>query len=277
MCRLWRKYSFLPTLFGLLLCFLLTATPCLSETAAGTTGEKLTFVGLYPSTTSKTRFLILVYTEALKRLGIEFEYLDVPARRASLMVNQGEADGELFRVAGYNANYPNLVQVPERNYCFGHSAYSVRVKDTIRSWKDLGGKDYRVGVFRGMRFAEDRLSELGPEEVTVDRVSSTDQGFKMLLEGRIDIFVTTDSQYYAFLELEAGRVYSIQQGAAGDIRNIGTLDRQAVYAWLHKSHKILLEPIANELRNMRAEGLFDSFYDQAGLPPLLKRRFLCKD
>jgi len=246
----------------------------MAQTATPPESHTLTFVSLYHEDIPKTRFLILLYTEALRRLGYTFKYVNVPARRASMLANDGEVDGELIRLAGYNAVYPDLVQVPARNYCFGHSAFSIRVKEPIHSWQDLAGKEYRVGVFRGMRFAEERLAELGPS-VVVERVSSSDNGFRMLVIGRIDIFVTTRSQYYSFLETKAGKEYIRNQDSLGTIRHLGTWDKLAIYTWLNKSHQRLLEPIANQLRAMRREGLYDQYYDQAGLPPELKPYFLC--
>lgn len=260
---------------NLILCIVLLAMPTIAQAESTPSPKQLSFVSVYPKDHPQTQFLILVYTEALRRLGIEFHFLSVPPRRASLMVNQGEVDAELMRVAGYNAHYPNLIPVPERNFCWEVSAYSVEATEKIKTWKDLRGKGYRVGVLRGMKYVEDRLLKLKPG-ITITNVMSPGNGFNMLLESRFDVFVTTTNTYENFKahRLKNPSDYTLYQEK--QVKNLGTLASGAVYSWFNKSHHSLLKPIAAELKKMKREGLFRIYYDKAGLPASLKKNVLCK-
>jgi hypothetical protein len=93
------------------------------------TGEgpllRLTFTFNRPRDHRITQWLILIYTEALNRMSIEFVFKDLPSKRASAYSNEGKVDGELSRVYDYNTTYPNLIRVEEHNY-FVRQIFRVR-------------------------------------------------------------------------------------------------------------------------------------------------------
>ena len=54
---------------------------------------------------------IPILTEAYQRLGIKLEVQPFPFGRSLLLANEGSVDGELYRIAGIQTEYKNLVMV----------------------------------------------------------------------------------------------------------------------------------------------------------------------
>ena len=60
--------------------------------------------------------LQLIAQEAFRRVGLEPKLVSTPSERSLQLANQGDVDGEGLRIAGLNAQYPNLIQVPEQSH-----------------------------------------------------------------------------------------------------------------------------------------------------------------
>ena len=94
--------------FRLLVMALLTLV---SAVSAGADDKQLTFV--FPQ--EKNAFhnaAAEIIRQAYATLGITVVYKTYPAERALMMSNRGLSDGELVRVKGIEANYPNLIRIP---------------------------------------------------------------------------------------------------------------------------------------------------------------------
>ena len=116
--------------------------------------------------------------------------MTLPTQRALVQSSQGIIDGELVRIEKVGDLYPTLVRVPTSYGFFESRAFS-RVQG-IQSAVDENGwnalRDYRVGIVRGMKFAEE-IDIKNWENVEV--VTGTDQLFKMLDHDRIDVAIST--------------------------------------------------------------------------------------
>lgn len=58
-------------------------------------------------------------TQAYYKLGIKSHFHTVPGERGLLMTNQGQAGGELIRIGGLSAQYPNIIQVNQSGFVGG--------------------------------------------------------------------------------------------------------------------------------------------------------------
>ncbi|MEP4190804.1 MAG: hypothetical protein ABJN51_06985, partial [Sneathiella sp.] len=97
---------------------------------------------------------------------------------------QGETDGEIFRIKNIESKYPNLhrTQVPLltfRGFAYTKSGLKINRLDNL--------KDYRVGILRGIVWAEE-----GVKSPHIVPVESVDILLEKLLKGGIDVAVTID-------------------------------------------------------------------------------------
>lgn len=142
--------------------------------------DKLTIAGVQGFTEKEAGTQIL--TEAYRRIGIEITIKRFPAERAIQLANKGDLDGDLQRIDGIDKKYPNLIQIQPALNFFEASAFSATHDFTVDGWESLRG--YRIGIIRGMKFAETNTQGMDP--VVVDSYASL---LKMLENGRLDVGV----------------------------------------------------------------------------------------
>ena len=71
--------------------------------------QSLLFSGAKDPITDISRQVLL---EAYQRMGIEIQTQQFPSVRSLVTANSGKTDGELGRIKGIEADYPNLLRVP---------------------------------------------------------------------------------------------------------------------------------------------------------------------
>jgi hypothetical protein len=90
-----------------LLILLLTAAGLSPARAAERLPDKLVLALSATSYNSIQRpWLELVYREAFKRLGVEISIVGLPTKRASVMADAGQIDGDLHRARNYGDKHP---------------------------------------------------------------------------------------------------------------------------------------------------------------------------
>lgn len=217
--------------------------------------SKLTFVYLRSQDHAVTQWLILIYREAFRRLDIQFEFKDIPAKRASIYANSGLVDGELSRVYDYNSVYSNLVRVEEHNYYVRFSAFSANPLPRITGWDNLAGKNYRVVYVKGVK----RCAEILPQYIPSDHLESVNeisQGIKMVLGGRADIFIGVE-----------GRIVENMKSMKQTIHKVGLMEQTTGHAWLYKKHASLAPLLSKVLFQMKEEGLYKIYGQRVGIDP----------
>ena len=137
--------------------------------------------------------LNIVHSKMLKeiyeRAEIPLDFVAIPAERSLSQSTRGIIDGEVVRLHKIGDLYPTLIRVPTSYTSFETSAFSMTqsIQEEIQQdgWNAL--ENYRVGVVRGMKYAEFGLSD------TTDIVvlNSAEQLFKMLELNRLDIAITS--------------------------------------------------------------------------------------
>lgn len=202
------------------------------------------------TTVEGTGYLDAIGTEAFRRAGAELRLVKVPAERGLLLANEGINDGELTRIGGLDAQYPNLVQVPEKLVDWNFAAFS---KDaSIRA--DFAVIRMRsVGLIRGWKIYEQAMA--GAEHVfTVDDV---DELFHLLRADRIDV---------ALYGRWAGLAYIKKHGFT-DIRLLRPdLANREMFIYLHKQHADLVPRLAAALRSLKQDGFAERAYRERILP-----------
>jgi polar amino acid transport system substrate-binding protein len=196
-------------------------------------------------------FLDALAREVFGRIGIDATVLPLPVERALVNANAGVEDGDMFRTPGFEKEYPNLVQIPEKVLDFEFVAYALRGDVRVSGWGDLA--PYIVAYVTGWKIFE-RNVRVAREVTTVRGV---EQLFPLLATGRADV-VLLDRWQGLWLAHQAGL-------------NIRPLDpplaRVPMFVYLHRRHVALVGPAAAALAQTRGDGTWLRLYDQI-LKPL---------
>ena len=209
---------------------------------------KLTFYG---------RWLNLIYTEAFRRLGYEFQYIGYPGARAPLMAERGKVDGEIHRAASYAKVAQNLLKLEEPSFSVIVAAYAVKPGIVMDGWESLKNTNYKVEYRRGSKVAQKALpAVVRPENLST--ITTVEQGLNKLISGRTDIFVEQEPVVAETLrKLEKGNF------ASPIVYQAGIMWTGDSHVYLHKKHASLLPKIAEVLKAMKQEGAVERYKEAA--------------
>ncbi len=177
---------------------------------------------------------------ALQRAGYGLTMDAAPMAYAIQMANSGERDGLASQVAGLEANFPNLVMVPEQMASVSFPVFSRSEADiSIQSWSDFSG--LRVGHMFQKSYIINHLPKDIAGSVQYDTFYELNLA---LLRGECDVIVTSSTN-------------NAQLVVAEGIKPVGVAESQPSYVYVNKKYADLVEPIAQGLRAMKADGTFD--------------------
>jgi hypothetical protein len=216
---------------------------------------KLVFVFSRAASDPYTQWLIRLYTEALARIGIEFEFLEVPPNRATAMSSSGEVDGELGRTHEFAALYTSLVRVESPNNAVMFSAYAAVDVPRLESWAALRDAPLSVAFRAGIKEVEDEMRHDAYRDRTTS-VKTPISGLKMLQRGRVDVYVDVQNAVDAFLAVPHAE---LDPPPAPQPRLVGVLHRTTGHAYLHERHRSLAPELAAILQQMKAEGRHERY------------------
>ena len=182
--------------------------------------------------------VVPVLEEAYARIGMSPDITILPALRGLKDVNAGIYDGDIARMNGLTEDYPNLIQIPVPLSTIDGIAYTCREDIRIKNASDL--KKYRVGIRRGIRFAE-----LLVQDMPHIKMDSWNHLFDMLFRGRLDVVI-------------AAREALNRQRQRPDsqclIVNEPPLARLEIFHYLHKRNKDIVPRLTKILREMHTAG-----------------------
>jgi polar amino acid transport system substrate-binding protein len=213
--------------------------------------DKIVFANVLPENSYRVKWYKLVYHEAFRRLGMEFEFKQYPMKRGPHLVNQGKLDGELGREGDFNTKYPNLLRVDEPLWIGRMIAYTIDKKIKLNNkWESLRNTKFRVNYRRGVKKCEENLTKVvRPDKL--ETVNYDVQGLKKLLAKRIDVYVGIESIIDSLLKTKEFSALSFNKA--------GVMDESKIYAFLHKKHEKLVPKLAAVLKAMKEEGLFEQY------------------
>lgn len=215
----------------------------------GTDREEKTFAGTW---------FRHIYAEAFKRLGIHAEFVVYPLPRLSLLVDEGQVDGEMLRVRGYGDAHPNLVRVEEAVIEVRLALYAANPELRIARLEDLAPTHLRGEYRRGVGVCESLLKQWLPL-APPSSITSTEQGLRKIVAGRTDLYCDLDLAV-------ADTLNSPELADLGFFRK--ALDVGApipLYPYLHRRHTELAPRLAEVLKKMKAEGLIERYRRDAEL------------
>ncbi len=186
-------------------------------------------------------FLDVVAGEAFRRAGVKLRLVKLPAERALLNANAGIEDGDLTRIAGLEAQYPNLIRVPEKLIDWEFSAFSMNSAiptnlDALRT--------HSVAHIKGWKIYEQMMGG-APAVVTAE---DSAQLFRLLELKRVEVVL-----YMRWMGLTKIREQNLQ----GVVALEPSLATREMYIYLHKRHADLVPKIAAALREIKKEGFYE--------------------
>ena len=188
-------------------------------------------------------FLDAVVGEAFRRAGVRLRLVKLPAERGLLNANAGIEDGDMVRIAGLEAHYPNLVRVPEKLLDWEFTAFG---KDALPAqWETLRARP--VGYIRGWKIYERQLAG-APRVVTAE---DSAQLFRQLQHGRIEVALYARWQGLSLIRREGLQDVHVLEP---------TLATREMFIYLNKRHAALAPRLAEALRAIKAEGLYARLY-----------------
>jgi polar amino acid transport system substrate-binding protein len=181
-----------------------------------------------------------VLIEAFFRAGYQLKIETLPAERSIVSANHGTLDGDLFRVEGLSAHFPNLIQSGEPIFKSFYSAFSVK---TIEGFTGLNSlSNYRIGIVRGHKILENHT-----EGMNRQLVNNATELFERLEIGSFDIVLMNKMGAESVLkELNITSVNALEPPIL--TRNI--------HFYMHRSHEDVLAQIDQALRQMKQDGSY---------------------
>ena len=196
-----------------------------------------------------TQLAIQVLSAAYEKLGIRMETSTLPSRRALLMADRGQVDGDLFRMEEIASQYPNLTQVPYplmRGRLLGivappHADHLPKVDD----------RPLLVAVRRGVLVAEITAKRLGMTPV----LANSYQQMKSLLDqGRVDLMLVSD-------------IEGLSPSNNSEWRDLVILSEPvtqfSLFHYLNRHHSYLATPLAEALRELDRSGEKERLIEKA--------------
>ncbi len=202
------------------------------------------------TTANHDGYLDMIANEAFRRVGYALKLDKMPAERALINANEGLVDGELTRIAGLEALYPNLIRVSEKFTDWEFMAFS-KNRSVPSTWEAMRSR--AVGHIRGWKIYEQNLD--GAEHVTA--VEDSAQLFRMLELDRIEV---------ALYEHWLGLALLKQQGLRDVYPITPPLVTREMFIYLNKRHAPLAPKLAEALRALKREGFYQRAYHEKLLP-----------
>ncbi|PKO65984.1 MAG: hypothetical protein CVU20_15885 [Betaproteobacteria bacterium HGW-Betaproteobacteria-14] len=201
-------------------------------------------------------FLDRLVAELFRRHGLQaVVHVYGASERAMQNANAGIDDGIAMRIKGLEAQYPNLIRVPEKVIDNDFVAYSRGQAFPTHNWDALA--PYSVAHIIGWKVFEKNLGDR--QDVT--RVRNAEQLFELLRLNRTDVIL-----YERWQGLWWARQMAL------DARQLEPpLASLEMFIYLHRKHASLVEPVAAALAAMKKDGAYKRIYDET-LAPLAARR-----
>jgi polar amino acid transport system substrate-binding protein len=178
------------------------------------------------------------------------DVITVPTGRSLINVNAGIDDGDIFRVAGAEQSFPNLIRIPGKTLDTDFVAYTKRTDIQIRNWADL--KPYSVAYAAGWRPYELNVKEV--KELT--KTSSINELPALLEKGRADVILMDRWQGQWAIQQSGYKFHLVEPPLA----------RFEMFMYLNKKHAALVPKAAQALADMKADGSYKKLIDQYLLP-----------
>ena len=202
----------------------------------------------HPYLSKQIEFLRMV----LERVDYDLEIQQHQSARCFELSNSGQVDGEIWRIRGVDAQYPNLIRVPVALWSHPELAF---VKDDIAltGWESLA--PYRVAYRVGTKIVENNIEGIVTKKVPLDTIA---EGFDLLANGEVDVVISDNIVGSVLLNTDEYRESGIRQIER-------PLDSALLFTYLHKKHADLVPVLAEAIKRAKRDGTYSRII---GAPPV---------
>lgn len=162
---------------------------------------------------------------------------------------EGRVDGELYRIAGIEQQYDNLIPVPVALIELESIILTKGLVFPVAGPESL--RPYRVGILQGVVYMENLTAGLPRENI--HRVAGEVQLFQLLASGRVDAIIEDRDT--------ANRIIS-EEGLVGITPLSPPLAVFPIHHYLHKKHSDFVPALTETLAAMEAEGRLEELRDE---------------
>lgn len=243
----WRAMTGLVSGLALAVSLMIGGAPAQAEDLLLNTGTVAPF-----NTPAGDGFVDRVVREAFARAGRNARVVSYPTAtaRALKLADSGQDDGVALRVAGLEARFPNLVRIPEKVMDNDFVALSPEPLPGRVDWSSLDG--LAVGYILGWVIFEKSM----PEGAFPTAVRDVPQLFGLLANRRADTILYERWQGLAAAQ-DRGLDVAVNEPPLASVE---------MFMYLHRDHADLVEPVADALRSMKADGTYDRILAETLLP-----------
>ena len=182
----------------------------------------------------------LVLPQIYQNIGITISINPLPAKRSQYLANSGGNDGEIMRIWTYGSENPNTIRVPTPYYYLETMPFVLKYS-TIKIDKKADLKNYRLTKIRGVKHTNNITD--GMDDIY--EMSNTQEMFKLLLSGRVDVALTnTIDGNLVLARLGYDNIKAMAQPLA----------ILPLYHYIHKDHKSLVPLVDKEINRLRKSG-----------------------
>lgn len=182
----------------------------------------------------------IVLSQVYENIGINITISPLPGKRAQYVANTGMKDGEIMRIWTYGDENPNTIRVPTPYYYLETMPFVLK-KSEILILKKQDLAKYRLTKIRGVKHTNNITQGL----TRTYEMSSTDDMFKLLLSGKVDVVLTNTLD---------GNIALERLG----LRNVITMDKPlaqlSLYHYIHKNNKNLVPLVDKEIQRIKNNG-----------------------
>jgi polar amino acid transport system substrate-binding protein len=196
-----------------------------------------------------------VVTEALKKVNIEVEAILLPSKRAFYMSNQGQTDGEMCRMKGFNDTYKNLIRIDPSIFPFDAHVFTIdkRPNIEVNGWDGL--KKYAIGIQAGHYYAKNATQGFLSVTPTYNDLSL----IRKLDAGIIDVAVMVRPDAIDAIN-QAGQNNLLQGGEI--IMLEPAIASFPLHFYLHKKNAHLLPMVNKAIKDIVDSGRALAIYQQ---------------
>lgn len=182
----------------------------------------------------------LVLPEIYKNLAIDIDITPLPGERAQLEANLGKLDGETMRIWTYGDENSQSIRVPTPYYYLETMPFILKDSNiVIREKSDL--KNYKIGKVRGVKHTNNITQGLNDVYV----MNSTENMFKMLLKGKVDVVLTNTLD---------GNIVLKRLGITNIVPTNHSLAVLPLYHYINQRHKQLVPQVNQEIAQLQKNG-----------------------
>lgn len=175
-----------------------------------------------------------------KNIGIDILITPLPGQRAQFEANNGQKDGEIMRIWTYGDENSQSIRVPTSYYYLETMAFILKGSQIdIQQKEDLA--NYRLAKVRGVKHTNNITAGLAD----VYEMNSTENMFKMLIKGKVDVVLTnTLDGNLTLKKLGFDDIVPIEKPLA----------ILPLYHYIYEDHKLLVPLINKEILRLKQSG-----------------------